>query len=122
MRTFFAAVLVLALVHAFGGSSEAHLSIIREGKESAGAPETDDRYGTAVAAGDFNGDGYEDLATGAVGENEDIVGSAEHGVVVVNYGSEHGLTHVDADYTTIGAPADNFVHYGSAIASGDFNN
>ncbi len=35
----------------------------------AGASETDDRFGSAAALADYNGDGYADLGTGADGEN-----------------------------------------------------
>ena len=55
-----------------------------------GTPEPGDRFGSALAAGDFNGDGFADLAVGASGED---VGSAfDAGAVSVLYGSADGLT------------------------------
>jgi hypothetical protein len=45
--------------------SAAHLSIIRQGAESAGSLESGDWTGRALAVGDFDGDGYDDLAIGA---------------------------------------------------------
>jgi FG-GAP repeat len=52
-------------------------------------PETDDLFGSAVAAGDFNGDGRADLAAGVPGE--DVDGIANMGAVPVLYGSASGL-------------------------------
>jgi hypothetical protein len=57
--------------------------------------ETDDHFGSALAAGDFNGDGRSDLAVGVPDEN--LVGAngvqqADAGGVHVIYGSSTGLT------------------------------
>ncbi|CAL9494127.1 FG-GAP repeat domain-containing protein [Streptomyces sp. enrichment culture] len=51
-----------------------------------GASEAGDRFGSGLALGDVDGDGYADLAVGAAGEN----GGA--GSVTVLYGSASGLT------------------------------
>src|SRR5207247_2231200 len=75
-------------------------------------------------AGDFNGDGFPDLAVGAPGED---VGSAAHaGVVHVVYGSGSGLTgagHQTWTQDDVGgsefAQAGN--KFGSAVTAGDFN-
>ena len=62
--------------------------------------------GRAVATGDFNGDGFQDLAVNVRGEN---VGTAtEAGAVMVVYGSSTGL---QADGT--GGPDDQFWTQGS---------
>ncbi|MCI0477985.1 MAG: FG-GAP repeat protein, partial [Anaerolineales bacterium] len=55
-----------------------------------GAAEQDDHFGWALAAGDFNGDGYDDLAIGVPDENIGTISNA--GGVHVMYGSSGGLT------------------------------
>ena len=55
-----------------------------------GASEKDDSFGYALAAGDFNGDGRDDLAVGV--PDEDIGGVATVGAVNVLYGGAGGLS------------------------------
>jgi hypothetical protein len=50
-------------------------------------------FGTALAIGDFNGDGIDDLAIGVPGEDVDGISNA--GAVNVLYGSAGGLRSVD---------------------------
>jgi FG-GAP repeat len=54
------------------------------------APEGFDQFGFAVAAGDFNNNGFADLAAGA--HFEDVAGADDAGAVSVLYGSAAGLT------------------------------
>lgn len=102
--------------------SHAHLSIIRQGAESRGAKETGDEHGRAVAVGDFNGDGFQDLAVGA--PKEDVGTTVDAGMVVINYGSALGLTHVGADYhtaETMGQSLRTGALLGSAVVAADFD-
>ncbi len=59
------------------------------GPGGAGAG-TGNHFGTALATGDFNDDGYADLAVGA--PDEDVSGHANAGAVVIIYGGPSGLT------------------------------
>lgn len=90
-----------------------------------GAAQSGDRFGAALAAGDFNGDGIDDLAIGV--PNEQIaIGSAFNGGVNVLYGSTSGLT---ADGNQFWSQSSNGIpglpqrgdRFGSALAAGDFN-
>lgn len=89
-----------------------------------GRGEAYDRFGTAVTSGDFNGDGYDDLAVGVPGE--DLNAGVNAGVVNVLYGSFTGLTangnqmwHQNMPgIVGISEAGDNF---GAALAAGDFN-
>jgi uncharacterized protein (TIGR03437 family) len=85
-----------------------------------GSWESGDFSGSALAAGDFNGDGFADLAIGTPGEDNN------QGAVNVLYGSEgNGLTlngfggfnqgNLEGDGTQNGD------RFGASLASGDFN-
>jgi len=99
-----------------------HLSIIRQGLESRGAIESGDQHGTAVAAGDFNGDGFDDVAMGA--PYEDVGGSANAGAVIVSWGSEFGITNEGALLLTegiLGFADEPSAEFGRSLVSADFN-
>jgi len=67
-----------------------------------GAVEAGDQFGSALAAGDFNNDGFADLAAGAAGE---AVGSAQGaGAVSVLPGSAGGLTATGGQLFTQNSP------------------
>ncbi|KAB2966116.1 MAG: hypothetical protein F9K18_06040 [Thermoanaerobaculia bacterium] len=92
-------------------------------------PEVGDHFGWALAAGDFNGDGAEDLATG-IPFDEGLVGSAcgNCGIVVVRYGAPgSGLLGGLADtvlYQGLAGspdPPEASDRFGAALAAGDFN-
>jgi hypothetical protein len=79
-----------------------------------GVPELGDGFGKAVAVGDFNGDGVDDLAVGAPGE--DGIGAFH-----VIYGAAGlGLVRSGNQYL-IGGGGDG-AETGTALAAGDFNN
>ena len=85
-----------------------------------GTPEAGDRFGSALGAGDFNGDGFADLAAGASGE--DFGGAGDAGAVSVLYGSAGGLTTSGGQlFTQVGSPAEDSDNFGWALAAGDFN-
>lgn len=74
-------------------------------------PEEGDAFGSSLAAGDFNGDGFADLAVGSLGESID--GNTTSGSVTVLFGSADGLGN---GYLV---PGDRAI--GSAVGAGDVN-
>ncbi|GIJ78119.1 FG-GAP repeat-containing protein [Micromonospora phaseoli] len=90
-----------------------------------GASENQDWFGSALAAGDINGDGRDDLAVGAYGE---AIGSVqEAGAVTVLYGGVGGLTGTGAqqlhqDQAAVPGSAERLDHFGWTLAIGKVNN
>ncbi|MEM6295412.1 MAG: hypothetical protein AAGA54_29330 [Myxococcota bacterium] len=83
-----------------------------------------DRFGEAVAVGDFNCDGYEDVAIGAPLDNAHP-GRTDDGSISVIYGSSGGLSTIDAVYhqgtsQVSGAP-ETGDQFGGSLAVGNFN-
>lgn len=115
--------LLILLLLVLQGTAFGQLALIRQGEESAGQPEPGEWHGWSVALGDFDGDGYADLATGAPLEKtaSEVFSS---GSVVINYGSPHGLTWEGAHTLSVidGSlePSENH-QMGRALAAGDFN-
>ena len=82
--------------------------------------EEGDAFGFAVAAGDFNQDGFADLAAGAPEEN--VGSTADAGAVNALYGSAGRLTTTGAQtFTQVGSAAEVFDQFGFAVAAGDFD-
>jgi hypothetical protein len=91
----------------------------------AGVAEANDGFGGALAAGDFNADGREDLAVGVASENAAGTVSGT-GVVHVLYGSAGGLTAAGSQLWSQDSPgvagvAEAGDGFGLALAAGDFN-
>jgi hypothetical protein len=90
-----------------------------------GANEDGDQFGAALAVGDFNGDGYHDLAIGCPGEDIGYIKDA--GAVVILYGSWLGLSsavghsfyQLRSDVADTSEPYDKF---GFSLAAGNFDN
>lgn len=89
------------------------------------ASEDDDQFGFAVATGDFNFDGNDDLAIGVPGESIDTSSSAE-GAINVIYGSafdliSNGNQFLHQDSSGILDVAEDDDAFGASLAAGDFN-
>ena len=82
-----------------------------------GNPEPVDLFGFAVAKGDFNADGFTDLAVGAPSEDVGTAGLA--GAVNVFYGSANGLPATSQ--VRLQSNPENSDRFGSALDAGLFN-
>jgi hypothetical protein len=88
-----------------------------------GAAERSDRFGSVLASGDFDADGFADLAIGVPGES--IGGRSEAGAVQVLYGTAAGLRAAGDQLWhqgTAGVPGANESgdRFGWSLAVGDF--
>jgi hypothetical protein len=84
------------------------------------AVEAGDQFGSVLASGDFNNDGFADLAVGAPTENVGSVPDA--GAVSVLYGSSSGLTTAGAQtFTQPVSAVEADDEFGFALAAGDFD-
>ena len=99
--------------------------ILEQGRgDIEGTAEAGDRFGGSFAVGDFDGDGFDDLAVGADGE--DFSGAPESGLVQVFYGSSRGLTgsrDVTLSQATAGVPgtSEDGDRFGFALAAMDID-
>jgi disulfide bond formation protein DsbB len=114
------------VVHVLYGATSAGLTAAgsqlwsQETPGVAGTPEELDRFGAALASGDYNGDGRADLAIGAPGEN------SSSGVVHVLYGSAAGLTATGSqlwsqDSPGVAGTAEANDQFGGALTAADPN-
>jgi len=89
-------------------------------------PEDGDSFGRALASGDFDGDGYYDLAVGA--PYEDLGNRSDLGVVHAFYGNVSGLNRVGGSRNELWSQdrlnlsqAPEHTGFGGTLVSGDFN-
>jgi hypothetical protein len=86
--------------------------------------ESGDWFGSTLASGDFDGDGFDDLAIGSPGETHGDDGSA--GQVQVIYGSVNGLSNARGqiwhqDRPGVNGETESVDQFGGALAAGDFD-
>jgi hypothetical protein len=89
-------------------------------------PETLDFFGRTLAAGDFDGDGFADLAVGLPEEDLASPDREDAGVVHVLYGSVSSLGVTGNQYLVpgtggLGGSADPFDRFGAALAAADLD-
>ena len=78
--------------------------------------EADDLFGFALAVGDFDGDGKDDLAVGVPGE--DSATYAEEGRVHASYGP---LSSIATSFTKVNPSPEADAQFGYALATGDID-
>jgi hypothetical protein len=91
-----------------------------------GLCEHQDQFGHSAATGDFDGDGFDDLAVGVWNEDGQAESVSQSGAVNILYGSATGIRtarnwHMEqgeADVADIAEPRD---HFGMAVFIGDFD-
>jgi hypothetical protein len=111
----------------YGDASGIHGTPTWFSLNSAGVPGSSaasDDFGFAVAAGDFDGNGYADLAVGVPGQKDGTVKFG--GEIVLLPGTASGLSGSGSTVITqetAGVPGDSETgdHLGSALATGDIN-
>jgi hypothetical protein len=107
------------------GLTGAGSQLYTQGSPGIGSdPETDDSFGWALASGDYDDDGFTDLAIGVAGESVGAAGGA--GAVQVLYGSTTGLTAAGSQTLTqdtagVGDQVETGDQFGGAVATGDYD-
>ena len=114
---------VVHVVYGSPGLGRSRRQVLSQVRPVAGKNESGDFFGAVLVSGDFDGDGRDDLAIGAPGE--DVAGRVASGGVGVVFGSASGLDPSDSVYLTQrgrvpgkARPRDGF---GAALAAGDFD-
>jgi hypothetical protein len=114
---------VFAIERGTGGDWTSSVEFTQDSAGIQGVAESGDGFGEALSAGDFDGDGYDDLAVGVA--NEDIGLSENAGAVNVIYGGPGGLTANGSQiwYRTNGITGNVTFggRLGGALAAGDFD-
>ncbi|MFJ8826075.1 FG-GAP and VCBS repeat-containing protein [Streptomyces sp. NPDC102467] len=98
----------------YGGGK--HVTISQNSAGVPGTAEAVDNFGFATAYGDFDGDGFDDLAVGSPGE--DGTDDPDGGTVAILWGSAGGLT----SGTTVSDPrASSHDWFGYTLEAADFD-
>ncbi|MFF7967387.1 FG-GAP repeat domain-containing protein [Streptomyces sp. NPDC007903] len=100
-----------------GVSGARHTTLSQDTPGVPGGAEIGDNFGSSLAYGDFNGDGYDDLAVGV--PHEKLGSDTNAGAVALLWGSKSGLTGKSAELLD---PAQSSHDYwGRVMAAGDFD-
>ncbi|MFO0981875.1 MAG: hypothetical protein U1E76_09065 [Planctomycetota bacterium] len=114
----------------YGGSNGLNVNQVPDQtftQESPGVPgaaEYDDQFGASVTSGDFDGDGYDDLAIGSPFEDLtlDKIAYQDMGMVTIIFGTAQGLSATArAPQTHRSATRVAGICFGQVMAAGDFS-
>ncbi|GAA3568109.1 FG-GAP and VCBS repeat-containing protein [Streptomyces osmaniensis] len=109
--------LVVLYGTATGVSSAKRHTISQNTTGAPGTAEAGDSFGYDTAFADFNGDGYDDIAVGASGE--DVGSDVDGGGLAILWGSASGIT---GKGVTVADPAPTaHDRWGKNLAAGDFD-
>jgi hypothetical protein len=114
-----------AIVVVYGSSNGLRLrgsSILSQQGPIAGVPQSFDAFGVALAVGDVDGDGHDDIAVGAPGKSIGAARSA--GVVHVLFGSPRGVRparNLLLGENSAGAAPAGGNAFGRSLTMGDFD-
>ncbi|THC48263.1 VCBS repeat-containing protein [Streptomyces sp. A1499] len=104
------------VVVTYGGTQRRHVTYSQNSSGVPGSAEKGDFFGADTAYGDFDRDGYDDLAVAAIGE--DVGSDVDGGAVQILWGSKNGLS----GGTTLKDPRPTkHDFFGGPIQAGDFN-
>ncbi|WP_149263299.1 FG-GAP-like repeat-containing protein [Actinomadura sp. K4S16] len=110
----------VTVVHGAPGGITTTRAVVlnQESPNVPGVSEAGDAFGTAIATGDLNGDGYADLVVGQPGEDLDTITDA--GSAILLYGGATGFATTAGIGLPVDArgPGDRFAE---ALSIGDFN-
>jgi hypothetical protein len=108
----------------YGGIGAGRMQVWHQGSPGIpGTPEAGDRFGWSASAGDFDGDGFDDLAVSAPFERIEKVNA---GLVIVLYGSATGIVSARSaawDRGSGGVQGRRYAnaYFGWALAAGNFD-
>ncbi|GGZ13020.1 FG-GAP and VCBS repeat-containing protein [Streptomyces poonensis] len=109
---------IVVLYGSASGVTSAKRAVISQNTSGVpgGGAETGDGFGWMSAYGDFNGDGYDDLAVAAT--YEDLGSDKDGGTVAILWGSAKGLS---GGTTIKDAAPSSHDRWGRSLAAGDFD-
>jgi hypothetical protein len=113
-----AGMIVITPGSAFGLDHQASIGL-DQNSDGVGGDAEDDLFGWGLTTGDFNGDGFDDLAVGSPAEDD------EKGAIHVFFGGPTGITTSGSLFwmeTFIGGSSEDGDIFGEVLSSGDFDN
>ncbi len=101
-----------------------HIAFSQDVTDVPGIAEDSDYLGEAVALGDFNCDGFDDLAIGVPGE--DLGPDTDAGAVMVHWGNSAASASSDPEMWTQSSPGvpgspEDYDRFGSDLSAGDLD-